>query len=155
MKFAVLDLFNAIVQKDILWVPVLLLLMTQVLKISLAHADVVSSTVKEVMMTVGTELCVLAISLHFAVVASPESGFYKANFGNRVVLAGVMGLGVYMILTLGSFLSLRYATRVLKDPIGDATRKWEYAKRIAKFAGLEGLSIVLGLMSLSLVVLTI
>ena len=151
---SILDLINIIVQTDILWVPALLLLMTQVLKVAFAHLDVLSSTIKEVLLTVGTELCVLAISIHCAVLAGANSKFNSAHFGQRVALASVVAMIVYVMLTIFSFMFLRSATKVLKDPIGDASGK-EYAKRIAKFVGFEGASIILGLTSLVIVVSTI
>jgi hypothetical protein len=148
----ILDLVSIILEREVLWVPVLLLMFNQVLKVSFSLLKVLNNTLKELFLTLGAELCVLGISIHVSLLAKSDSAFAKHFPLDKQASAAVILLVIYFALTSLSLAFLKFATNQLHRTISD---KSKYRAHIMKIGLFIGLSFSFGLMLFLFVVSTV
>src|SRR5688572_6553885 len=102
----ILDLVSAILAREILWVPVLLLVFNQILKVAFSLLKLLSNTLREVAVTVGAELCAVGIVIHVAVMAKSDTAFGRYFPANKQAAAGALLLVIYFGLTCVSLMFL-------------------------------------------------
>lgn len=146
------------VERDYFWVPVLLFLFTVTLKVCFAQSKVIGLTLRDVIFTLGTELCALAIAIHFGVIVKSDTNFIlkckewfpHPNDHLKIGLLGLSALTGYFVITLISFLLLREA-REERTP--DDVKKRNRGFLLRSF--FLAFSLGLGVTSMYLVILSI
>ena len=158
---SILDVVSFVIQRDVIWVPLLLLFFNQILKISFSLLNLINRTMKEVFLTIGAELCVLSISIHLSILSNKEAVLTKffAERGQNVSVASNVLLVIYMLFTSASLLFLKLANNVMETPrpvLPDPRKdRRAYMLRAFKIASLISLSIGIGVMLFAMVIQTV
>lgn len=148
----ILSLVSRILEHEVVWIPLLLLVLNQVLKITFSLLNLLTNTLKEVALTIGAELCVVGITVHIGLLATEDSAFARTFPPNKRASAAVVLLLLYFLLTALSLLFLKLANSEMRTTVSDASR---YLPHIVKTGLFIGLSFGFGTILFYLVVSTI
>lgn len=111
------ELVKAIVFNPVVWIPIVTFILLQILKVAFSLGELLNDTIFDVLMTSGTELAVIAISIHFAALGCTSCWIaerYNSEESSLLIATNVY-LVLYVIAAIVSFFVLRLAKARIEE----------------------------------------